>query len=186
MTQRLLAAGLLAGLIAAAPVPARANSDIIHLLSDIHVTPDTPVHDAICFFCSIRNDGTISGDTVVFFGSVHISGTSERDVVGILSTVRVNENASIGGDLVTIFGNVRLGENASVGRDTVSVFGSIRAPASVRVGGQRVAIPAIVFWGPILLFILIIVLIVNAVRSRKRRWPMAGYPPPPVDPGPRQ
>jgi hypothetical protein len=173
-----LAAGLLAAAVAAAPTPARANDDAVQFFSNIHVTPDAPVHDAVCFFCSVEVDGKVTGDIVSFFGSVHISGEAQRDVVSFFGSVRIDDNATIGRDLVSILGSVRLGENSSVGRDAVSLFGNIHAPASAHIGGDRVSIPAIIFYGPLLLIIGIIVLIVHEIRSRRYRWP-AGYPPPP-------
>jgi hypothetical protein len=173
-----LAAGLLAATIVAAPTPARANNDVVQFFSDIHVTPDAPVHDVVCFFCSVQNEGKVTGDTVVFFGSIRISGEAQRDVVSFFGSVDTDSNTTIGRDLVSIFGSVRLGENSSVGRDTVSIFGSVHAPSSAHIGGNRVSIPAIIFYGPLLLIIGVIVLIVHEIRSRRYRWP-AGYPPPP-------
>lgn len=173
-----LAAGLLAATVAAAPTPARANDDAVQFFSNIHVTPDSPVHDAVCFFCSVQVDGKITGDIVVFFGSIHISGEAQHDVVNFFGSVRTDDNVTIAHDLVSIFGSVRLGENSSVGRDAVSLFGSMHAPASAHIGGDRVSIPGIIFYGPSLLIIGIIVLIVHEIRSRRYRWPV-GYPPPP-------
>jgi len=62
----------------------------------------------------------------------------------------------------------------------VSVFGSVRAPFSSKVHGDRVSVPAIVFWGPLLLLIGVIWLIVHELRSRRRQRAMAGYPYPPM------
>jgi hypothetical protein len=174
-----LAVGLLAAAVAAVPAPARASDDAVQFFSSIHVTPDAPVHDAVCFFCSVQVDGKVTGDIVAFFGSVHISGEAQRDVVSFFGSVRTDDNATIGRDLVSILGSVRLGENSSVGRDAVTIFGSIHAPASAHIGGDHVSIPAIIFYGPLLLMIGIIVLIVHEIRSRRYRWPM-GYPPPPM------
>jgi len=173
-----LAVGLLAAAVAAAPTPARANDDAVQFFSSIHVTPDSQVHDAVCFFCSVSDEGKVSGDIVVFFGSINISGEAQHDVVSFFGSVHTGDNVTIAHDLVSIFGSVRLGENTSVGRDAVSIFGSIHAPASAHIGGDRVSIPAIIFYGPSLLIIGIIVLIVYEVRNRRYRWPI-GYPPQP-------
>lgn len=172
------AVGLLAAAVAAAPIPARANQDAVQFFSTIHVTPDSPVHDAVCFFCSVEDSGKITGDTVVFFGSIHISGEAQRDVVSFFGSVDADNNTSIGRDLVSIFGSVNLGENASVGRDAVTLFGSMHSAGSAHVGRDRVSIPGIIFYGPSLLILGVIILIVHEVRSRRYRWP-AGYPPPP-------
>jgi len=175
---RLLAIGLLAALCAATVVPAHADRDVVQFFSNIESTPAAPVHDAVCFFCSIRVQGDLSGDIVVFFGSVYIEGHTHRDVVNFFGSVDAADNASIGRDLVTMFGSVRLGEDASVGRDMVTLFGSQDLAHSAHVGRDQVRMPAIIFWGPILFLIAIIVLVVHEVRSR-RRWPAPGYPPPP-------
>lgn len=180
MMHRILAAGLFAGLLAAAPTPARANDDVVQFFSDIHVTPDTPVHDAVCFFCSVHDDGTINHDVVVFFGSIDITGSARHDVVSLFGSVDAHDNASIDHDLVSIFGGLRLGENVTVGHDAVAVFSSIEARPSAMIKGSRVSIPAVLFWGPLMIPILLIVLIVYLVRERSHRWPPPGYPPPPV------
>lgn len=172
------ALGLLAAVVAA-PTAARANNDAVQFLTDIHVTPETPVHDAVCFFCSVHDEGTVNHDIVVFFGSIDISGSARHDVVSLFGSVDAHDNASIEHDLVSIFGGLRLGENVTVGHDAVAIFSSIHAAPSATVGGNRVSIPAILFWGPVSIPILLIVVIVYVVRERGRRWPPPGYPLPP-------
>lgn len=174
-----LAVSLLAAAVAAAPTSARADNDAVHFLSDIHVAPGAPVHDAVCFLCDVRNDGQVTGDIVTFFGNVHISGEAQHDVVSFFGNVDIDDNVAVRHDLVSFFGNVRMGENASVGHDMVSFFGAVHAPASAHVGQDRVSIPGIVFYGPFLFIIAAIVLIAYEIRSRRNRW-LAGYPPPPV------
>lgn len=172
-----LAAGLVAAL-AAAPVVAHADQDAVQAFSDIHITPESPAHDVVCFFCSVHDDGTVTGDIVALFGSIDISGTASHDVVSLFGGVDVDDNASIARDLVSIFGSLRLGQNATVGRDAVALFSSIQASASATVKGQRVSIPAIFFWGPITIPVLLIFLIIYLVRERHRRWIPPVYPPP--------
>jgi hypothetical protein len=174
---RLLAVGLLGALFAASVVPAHADRDAVQFFSNIESTSEAPVHDAVCFFCNVRVQGELTGDIVVFFGNIAIDGRTHRDVVSFFSNVRAADNASIGRDVVTIFGSVYLGENASVGRDIVTLFGSQLLARSAHVGRDRVRMPAILFWGPILFLIAIVVLVVQEVRARRHRWPMAGYPP---------
>jgi hypothetical protein len=163
---RLFAVGLLAAVCAAAVVPAHAERDAVQFFSNIDSTPEAPVHDAVCFFCNVRVEGQLTGDIVVFFGNISIEGQTHRDVVSFFSNVRVGDNSSIGRDMVTMFGSVRLGENASVGRDMVTLFGPQELAATAHVGRDRVRMPAIIFWGPILFLIAIIVLVVHEVRSR--------------------
>jgi hypothetical protein len=174
---RLLAIGLLGAFFAASVVPAHADRDAVQFFSNIESTPEAPVHDAVCFFCNVRVQGELTGDIVVFFGNIAIDGQTHRDVVSFFSNVHAADNASIGRDVVTIFGSVHLGENASVGRDMVTLFGSQFLAATAHVGRDRVRMPAILFWGPILFLIAIVVLVVQEVRARRQRLPMAGYPP---------
>jgi hypothetical protein len=175
---RLFAVGLLVAMCMATVLPAYADRDEVQFFSNIESTPESPVHDAVCFFCSVHVKGYLGGDIVVFFGNISIDGQAHRDVVSFFSNVHIADNASIGRDMVTLFGNVRLGENASVDRDMVSIFGAQHLAGSARVGRDRVRIPAIIFWGPFLFLIAIVVLVVHEVRSRHRRWPAPGYPPP--------
>jgi hypothetical protein len=176
---RVFTASLLAAALTALPMPARANQDAVQLFSNIHVTADQPVHDAVCFFCSVHVDGKVTGDIVVFFGSVHLAGEAEHDVVSFFGGVHAEDNASIGQDLVSFFGGVHLGENVTVGKDMVSVFGGVHAPASTIVRGDRVWLPAWIFWAPVLVVVLAILLVIAEVRNRRRRWVMGGYPMPP-------
>lgn len=174
-----IAAGLISAALIAAAAQAHASDDSVTFFSNVHITPDAPVHDAVCFFCNLRDDGTVSHDIVVSFSSVEIDGSAQHDVVTIFGNVHAADNASIGNDLVNVFGNVDLGENVTIGHDAVTFFSSVHAPSSVRVDGNRVSIPAVIFWGPAALFFLIIALIVIAVPSRRSRWP-SGYPPQPM------
>jgi len=112
MIRRLLAVCLLGALFAAAATPARADRDAVQFFSDIHVAPDTTVHDAVCFFCNVRIDGEVRGDLVVFFGNVHLAGKADHDVVNFFGETTAADNAQIGNNLVNFFGIIRLGEDA--------------------------------------------------------------------------
>ena len=179
MIQRSLVVSLLGAALAAAATPAYANQDAVQFGSDIHVAREATVHDAVCFFCSVRLDGEAKGDVVVFFGNIHIAGRADHDVVNFFGEVSAADKAQIGNDLVSFFGAIRLGEDVSVGKDMVSMFGFVRAPESVTVGHDRVAMPAFVFFGPLILVGLVVILIVYEVRvGRRRRLLRAyGYPP---------
>ena len=179
---RIFAASLLLVALAFVPASARASRDAVQFGSNISVPRDSSVRDAVCFFCSVLVDGTVEGDTVVFFGNVRIAGQARHDVVNFFGSVRAEENASIGHDLVSFFGNIRLGESASVGRDMVVMFGTVNSADSVIVGGDRVVQPAWIFWVPLLVVGLLIIIVVREIRSRRRRQFLSGYPfpPPPV------
>ena len=60
---------ILAAAFALAPLSADASHDAVQFGSNIDVTGDNSIHDAVCFFCSVRAEGAVSGDVVVFFGN---------------------------------------------------------------------------------------------------------------------
>jgi hypothetical protein len=175
----LFAVGLLAAAIAVIAVPAHAQQDTVQFFNDIHVIAHAPVHDAVCFFCSVRVEGKVTGDIVVFFGSIHLTGDAQHDVVNFFGDFHADDNSSIEDDVVGVFSDVRLGENVTVGKDLVSVFGLLHAPASVSVGEDRVMLPAWVFFGPFLVILLIVFAIVHEYRSYRRRLIARGYKFPP-------
>ena len=190
MTQRWFSALLLFIALLASASPARANKDAVQFGSNIVIPEGQSVHDAVCFFCSVNARGDIDHDVVVFFGNVHIAHQSRHDVVVFFGSVRTEDNAAIGHDVVNFFGNVHLGENVSVGNDLVVMFGGLQAADSANVTGNRFAQPIWVFWTPLLILGLVIVLVVREIRASRRRQYFAayGYPPmppqPPVQPGP--
>jgi hypothetical protein len=172
--------------VVAMPSLARADDDAVQFFRNIEVTPDTPVHDAVCFFCSVDAEGRINGDTVVFFGDIRLNGDAKKDVVSFFGSVSAAEGSTIGGDLVSFFGSVRLGNNVRVHKDVVAMFGTVHAPPSVSFGHDRVVFSPWIFWGPLLVVFLVIYVIVHEVRVRRMRHFAAGYPMPPVPPGPPQ
>jgi hypothetical protein len=177
MTRRILAVTLLCAAFAC--VPAHAEEDAVQFFSNIHVEPDATVHDAVCFFCSVDLEGKATGDVVVFFGNTHITSDAQHDVVNFFGSVTADDNANIGHDLVSIFGSIRLGENVRVGEDLVAMFGSLRAADSVSVEGSRVVEPAILFFGPLIFFVVVFILIVREFRAYRRRVWMRAYQFPP-------
>ncbi len=179
MRPRLLLTTLLSAALAVFALPAHASKDVVQFGSNIDIAPDSTVHDTVCFFCSVNDRGSVDGDIVVFFGNVHIDGHANHDVVNFFGRVTANDNAAIGQDLVSMFGSVRLGENVSIGKDMVAVFGGVRSASTVTVGGDRVIQPGWVFWGPLLIIMLVVILVVREVRSHRRRAYIRGYPFPP-------
>lgn len=177
--QRALFFSLLASVFALAAVPAHANNDTVQFGSNINITAEHPVHDAVCFFCSVRIEGEATGDIVAFFGSVYIDGIAHHDVVNFFGHITAADNSMVGGDMVSFFGSVRLGENVRVGKDMVVMFGSLRAPGSVSIGKDRVVQPAWVLLIPLCVFALIVIAIVSAFRACQRRRLLSTYPMPP-------
>jgi hypothetical protein len=184
MHRRMLALCVLGAALAAASAPARADDDAVDFFHNIEVTQDAPVQDAVCFFCSVHVNGKVNGDIVVFFGNVRLNGEAHQDVVSFFGGVTAADNSSVGGDLVSFFGNVRLGENVSVAQDLTCFFGDIRTARTAMVHGDRVDIPGIVLYLPVLFIALVIWLIVHELRTRRERM-MMQYPYPPPPPAPR-
>jgi hypothetical protein len=169
--------------LAAFPTFALANADAVQFGEAIHATAASPVHDAVCFFCSVNidPDAHVTGDIVVFFGDVHIGGAAQHDVVNFFGDVRADDNASIGHDLVSFFGGIRLGQDVTVGGDMVAMFGAVHQSDSATVRKDRVVQPAWLFFIPLAFLGCLVVLIVSSVRARRRRWMMMhGFPPAPM------
>ena len=177
MTRRILTVALLCAAIAS--TPARAEQDAVQFFSNIEIAAGSQVHDAVCFFCSVDDEGKVTGDIVVFFGNVHIASSAQHDVVNFFGRVTADDNASIDHDLVSMFGNVRLGENVHVGEDLVTMFGTLHTGQGVTVERDRVVQPAIVFFGPLFFLILVVILIVREYRAYRRRLFLRGYQFPP-------
>jgi hypothetical protein len=179
MQSRFLAICLLGGALAVAAAPARAEEDAVQFFNNIQVTPDAPVDDAVCFFCSVHAEGEVKGDIVVFFGNVSLNGQAHQDVVNFFGNVTAADNSSIGGDLVSFFGSVRLGENVRVAQDLVAMFGTVHTPASVYVGQDHVVFSPWIFFGPLLVIFLVVFVIVHEIRVHRHRQFMQAYPLPP-------
>jgi len=179
MRLRLRHPGLFFAVLAAFALPAHASKDVVQFGSNIEIAPDATVHDTVCFFCNVNDRGSVEGDIVVFFGNVHIDGHANHDVVNFFGSVTAADNASIGNDLVNFFGGVRLGENVTVGKDMVAMFGAVRTASSATVGGDRVVQPAWLFWGPLLVLILVVYVIVREIRNQRQRQFARRYPFPP-------
>jgi len=179
MFQPKLALCLLAAAFTISAIPAHADNDAIQFGTDIHVSADRPVHDAVCFFCSVHVDGKVTGDIVVFFGNIHLNGDAQHDVVNFFGKVTAEDNSSIENNLVSFFGGIRLGENVTVGHDMVAMFGGVHAPSSVSIGNNRVIQPAWIFFGPVGFLIIIVIVIAREIRIQRRNQRMRGVPFPP-------
>ena len=180
---RILARSAAVALLAAAcaSAHARAEEDQVQFFSDIHVSADSTVHDAVCFFCSVDLEGQATGDVVVFFGNTHISTEAHHDVVNFFGHVTADDNATIDHDVVNFFGGIRLGNNVHVGDDVVAMFGSLRTGDNVTIDGDRVSQPAVLFYGPLIFLVVVLVLLIREFRAYRRRVFLRnyGYPPHP-------
>ena len=179
MKLRALVFPLFVAAVAFAPLRASANNDMVQFGSDISVSAERSVHDAVCILCSVDVDGEVTGDVVAILGGVHINGKAQHDVVNILGRTRLSDGAFVGRDLVNILGSVRAGENVQVGHDLVVILGDLRAPASLGVGRDRVVQPFWLLWIPFLILGSIVTVIVRAFRSWHMRRMYMAYPYPP-------
>jgi hypothetical protein len=148
---------LLAGFVV--PRAHASSSDRVSFFHDIVVSDNEEAEDLVCFLCSIRVDGKVSGDTVAFLGSVHVKGEISGDVVSFLGGVAMGDEARIGGDCVSFGGPLRKGQDASIGGDTVQF-------------------PFILLAMPFIVVALLIYGLVAFLRHRK----YAAYPMPPRPP----
>lgn len=179
MSRRFLVGCLFAAALVVAAAPARANQDAVQFFNNIEVTPGAPVHDAVCFFCSVQVNGEVKRDIVVFFGDVRLNGQAHHDVVNFFGNVTAADNSSIGGDLVSFFGSVRLGENVAVAKDLVAMFGVVHTPASVSIGKNHVIFSPWIIFGPLLIVFFVVFVIVHEVRVHRQRCFAQAYPFPP-------
>ncbi len=179
MHSRFLAVCLFGAALAVVAAPVRAEEDAVQFFHNIDVTPDAPVSDAVCFFCSVHAQGDVKGDIVVFFGDVRLDGRAHQDVVNFFGNVTAADNSSIGGDLVSFFGSIRLGENVRVAQDLVAMFGTVHTPASVSVGQDHVVFSPWILFGPLLVIFLVVFVIVHEVRVHRQRQFAQAYPLPP-------
>ena len=161
MSRKLFALCLVTAALAAAPSCARAEDDAVQFFNNINITPDSPVQDAVCFFCNVHADGKVNGDIVVFFGNVRLSGHAQGDIVDFFGSVTAAGDSTIGGDLVTFFGPVHLGDNVKVGGDLVTIFGPTHTASTVAIGGDHVSLSPWIIFAPFLVIFLIVYLIVH-------------------------
>jgi hypothetical protein len=158
---RWFAVALLVCLFAPALLHAQER-DAVQFANNIVIHEGEEVHDAVCFLCSIENDGTVHGDMVAFLGNIHVRGHAEHDAVAFL-------------------GNMSLGENASIDHDVVVFAGSLRNAPGSSIGRDRVVFPLFLFLLPLLFCAGFLSLIVWAIRSLTHRSrPVFPMPPPRV------
>ena len=172
---RIFVTFLLAAAALAAATPARAQNDSVQFFNDIHVTPESPLHDAVCFFCSVRVDGKVTGDVAVFFGDVHLAGDAQHDVVNFFGNIIAEDNSSIDEDLLSVFGTVHLGNHVTIGRDMTTAFGALDLAPTVTVGGKRVVEPIWIAFVPFVFLVLVIFVVFREITAARRRRIQRGY-----------
>jgi len=103
-----------------------------HFGHDIVVGPNEQVGDVICFGCTIRVHGHVTGDAVTFGGAIV-----------------VEDDGQIAGDATTFGGGLRLGKGVTVAGDVTVFGGGIRRDPAATVHGD-----VTVFSGRIWLFLI--------------------------------
>jgi hypothetical protein len=114
------------------PLMLRAQSaaDRTSFGKDMVINAGENVDDAICYFCSIRVYGTLSGDAVALGGGIEASGSIEGDALAAGGGVRLAAGARVNGDVTAVGGTLERAPQASVG-------GDVDTTRWLRVPGQR-------------------------------------------------
>ena len=129
------------------------------------MTADNSIHDAVCFFCSVRAEGEVSGDIVVFFGNIRLAGEAHHDVVNFFGNITAADNTTIARRHGELFRRGAAGRERDRAARTwwrCSVCCTRRLRSSV--GRDRVMQPAWVITFPPLVLVLIIFLIIHEYR----------------------
>jgi hypothetical protein len=144
-------------LIATAVPRAHADDNRVSVFQSISIEEGEEVQNAVCIFCSIRNDGSLQGNAVTIFGTIRSNGQIEQNAVSIV-------------------GGISLGRDAHIGQNCVVVLGSIRRTNSDQIGQNVVEIPFAIIFIPIFFLIAVVYLIRTLVGRSRMPFPM---PPPP-------
>lgn len=173
-----IAIALFGAAILVFPARAHASRDVVQFGSDIVVPQGQSIHDAVCFFCSVKVEGIAEHDLVVFFGSTQIDGEAKHDIVTFFGDVHVGTNVHIGHDVVNFFGTTRLGDNSSIGNDAVIMFGDMRAAETSSVAGNRVIQPFFLLLIPLGILAALIFGLIALIRWIQRpAYPVYPLPP---------
>ncbi len=98
------------------------EGDQVSFGSDINIAESQTVpRDAVCMFCSIRDNGTVGRDLVAVFGSATVNGPVGRDATAVFGDVHLGGKAAVERDAVAVGGNLSKDAGATVGRDSTSM-----------------------------------------------------------------
>jgi hypothetical protein len=176
MVPRWFAAALLGAALMAGGTPAHADGgDVIHVGRTIHINHGEEVDNAVCFFCSVEVDGTVTGDVVSFLGNVRIAGDVQHDAVVVLGGLTAEKGSSIEQDVIAVLGEARLGENVIVGRDVVTFSGEVEMAPTATVGNQRIDNPGWYIWIPLACVLLILLWVMRSYGAYRKRLVARGY-----------
>lgn len=176
MIPRWFTIALLGAALAVAVPPARADGgDVIHFARSIRVDHDAEIDNAVCFFCTVQVDGTVTGDVVAVFGNIHITGDVQHDAVDIVGELKAEENASVEQDVIGVLGATRLGEHVIVGRNLVTYSGTVEMAPTAAVGNQRIDNPGWYLWIPLAFVLMIVFWVMRAYGAYRKRLIARGY-----------
>ena len=140
---------------------ADGSHDQVGFGETIDIDEGHPVHDVVCFFCTVHVHGDLNGDLVSFFGNVDVS-----------------EGRTIAGDVVMFGGNFSLANEARLEKDLVVFGADLNQASTSSVRGDRVVFAGgawlLAILLPLLIPIGIIWLVVRVVFRRPYRFP--AYP----------
>ena len=124
------------GILLIPPAWGQGGQDRVSFGQDIVVEQGESVGDAVCIGCSIRVEGTVTGDAVTVGGGMTVSGRGrvKGDVVAVGGRIRLT--GAVDGDAVAVAGTIELGPDAAVGGDAVGVLGEVEGVQDGRVGGE--------------------------------------------------
>jgi hypothetical protein len=111
---------LLAAVALCSALPAAAAGDRTHYVRTIVIEVGETPDDVLCYFCSVRVRGKVSGDVIAVGGDVDVEGAVAGDVVAAGGAVRIHSGAKIAGDAVAVGGPVRRDPQSQVSEDVVS------------------------------------------------------------------
>jgi len=136
------------------PEPGRRLGDVARFGEDLVIRAGETANEVVCFRCSVKVEGAITGDLAVFAGSLEVKG-------------------KVAGDVAVFLGNVRLGDGAEVSGDIAVFGGKIDRDPGARVSGEVVAMPnllwLILFFAFLGLVITLVLVAITYAAAGERR-----------------
>ena len=169
MQRRFLAICLFGTALAVAAAPARADQDAVQFFRNIEVTPDAPVHDAVCFFCSVHVDGKVERRHRRLLRQR--ASRTARPTTTWSTFSAASRPPTTPPSAATWFRSsapCAWARTSPWPRTLVAMFGVVHTPPVVSIGKDRVIFSPWIFFGPLLVIFLVIF----------HHRPRGPYPPP--------
>jgi hypothetical protein len=136
------------------PEPGRRLGDVARFGEDLVIRAGETAKEVVCFRCSVKVEGAVTGDVGVFAGSLEVKGRVTGDVAVFLGDIRLEDGAEVSGD-IAVFG------------------GKIDRDPGARVSGEVVAMPnllgLIVFFAFLGLVITLVLVAITYAAAGQRR-----------------